>query len=92
MIYAQIENNTVANILSADETGAASLIATGMVLIGTEKPVAIGDSYAEGFFTRAGAPVLTREEEQAQLIATYEEALTVLGALPLEGGDSNDAN
>ena len=77
-MYALIENAKVTNIVSADKRGADSLIAAGMNLVGTEKPVAVGDTYADGKFYRDGAEVLTPLEEALLVQADMQEALSIL--------------
>ena len=79
MTYALIENGDVSNIISADKRGADSLIAAGMNLVETEKPVAIGDTYTDGKFYRDGAEVLTPLEEALLVQADMQEALSILG-------------
>ena len=79
MTYVLIENGTVSNIISADKRGADSLIAAGMNLVDTEKPVAIGDTYTDGKFYRDGAEVLTPLEEALLVQADMKEALSILG-------------
>lgn len=50
-----------------------------------DRPVAIGDSYADGKFYRNGAEVLTLAEENAALMA----ALETLGVETEENADEN---
>lgn len=78
-MYALIENEKVTNIVSADKRGADSLIATGLNLIQTDKPVAIGDVYTDGKFYRDGNEVLTPLEEALLVQADMQEALETLG-------------
>lgn len=78
-MYALIENEKVTNIVSADKRGADSLIATGLNLIQTDKPVAIGDDYTDGKFYRDGVEVLTPLEEALLVQADMQEALEILG-------------
>lgn len=78
-MYALIENAKVTNIVSADKRGADSLIAAGMNLIQTDKPVAIGDDYTDGKFYRDGSEVLTPLEEALLVQADMQEALNILG-------------
>ena len=79
MTYALIENGAVSNIISANKRGADSLIAAGMNLVGTEKPVAVGDTYTDGKFYRDGSEVLTPLEEAMLVQADMQEALSILG-------------
>ena len=78
-MYALIENTKVTNIISADKSGADSLIAAGLNLIQTDKPVTIGDDYADGKFYRDGNEVLTPLEEAMLVQADMQEALNILG-------------
>ena len=79
MTYALIENGAVSNIISADKRGADSLIAAGLNLIQTDKPVAIGDDYTDGKFYRDGSEVLTPLEEALLVQADMQETLEILG-------------
>ncbi len=78
-MYALIENSKVTNIISADKSGADSLIAAGLNLIQTDKPVAIGDVYTDGKFYRDGSEVLTPLEEALLVQEDMKEALEILG-------------
>ena len=78
-MYALVENAKVTNIVSADKRGADSLIAAGLNLIQTDKPVAIGDDYTDGKFYRDGNEVLTLFEESLLVQADMHEALSILG-------------
>ena len=78
-MYALVENAKVTNIVSADKRGADSLIAAGLNLIQTDKPVAIGDDYTDGKFYRDGNEVLTQLEEALLVQADMKEALNILG-------------
>lgn len=78
-MYALIENSKVTNIISADKSGADSLIAAGLNLIQTDKPVAIGDDYTDGKFFRDGSEVLTPLEEALLVQGDMQEALNILG-------------
>ena len=78
-MYALIENAKVTNIVSADNRGADSLIAAGLNLVQTDKPVAIGDDYTDGKFFRDGNEVLTPLEEAILVQADMQEALSILG-------------
>lgn len=78
-MYALIENSKVINIISADKSGADSLIAAGLNLIQTDKPVAIGDDYTDGKFYRDGSEVLTPLEEALLVQADMQEALNIMG-------------
>nr|DAD61035.1 MAG TPA: hypothetical protein [Caudoviricetes sp.]DAK75834.1 MAG TPA: hypothetical protein [Caudoviricetes sp.] len=78
-MYALIENSKVTNIISADKSGADSLIAAGLNIIQTDKPVAIGDDYTDGKFYRDGSEVLTPLEEALLVQADMQEALNIMG-------------
>lgn len=78
-MYALIENSKVTNVVSADKRGADSLIAAGLNLIQTDKPVAVGDDYTDGKFFRDGSEVLTPLEEALLVQADMQEALNILG-------------
>lgn len=73
MNYALIENGAVVNLIWLYEGNAQEF--PNAVAIG-ERPVAIGDSYAGGVFTRDGEPVLTETERLAAEVAEYDAALT----------------
>ena len=75
MNYAIIENGLVVNII----VGPLPAGMEGIDVSG--RPVAIGDQYSDGVFTREGEPVLTDAEHIAQLEAEnaeYEAALVAL--------------
>lgn len=72
MRYAVISDGIVSNIITADTRGADSLRAAGMHLVGTEKPVGIGDIYTDGKFCRGGEEVLTDFEALQKFIAIVE--------------------
>ena len=78
-MYALIETSKVTNIISADKSGADSLIAAGLNIIQTDKPVAIGDDYTDGKFYRDGSEVLTPLEEALLVQADMQEALNIMG-------------
>lgn len=66
-MYAIIENSKVVNLISVDKRGADSLIAAGLNLVQTEKPITIGDDYTENKFYRDGSEVFTDfEKSQAE--------------------------
>lgn len=73
MNYALIENRIVTNLIWLYEGNAHEF--PNAVPIG-ERPVAIGDSYAGGVFTRDGEPVLTETERLAAEVSEYDAALT----------------
>lgn len=82
MRYAWIENGTVSNIIELNDRNAGDF--PKAVKLG-DRPVAIGDSYADGKFYRNGAEVLTLAEENATLMA----ALETLGVETEENADEN---
>jgi len=67
MNYAIIENDVVTNVIVGPLPDGMDGVALG------DRPVAIGDAYADGAFTRDGAPVLTPEERIAELEAQIAE-------------------
>ncbi len=67
MNYAIIENGVVTNIIVGPLPDGMEGVALG------DRPVAIGDAYADGVFTRGGEPVLTPEERIAELEAALAE-------------------
>lgn len=75
MNYALIENGIVANLIWLNESNADDF--SSAVPIG-ERPVAIGDAYADGAFTRDGEPVLTPFEEAGKTIAALDAAIVDL--------------
>lgn len=72
MNYALVENGVVTTIIWLDQRNAADF--PGSVALG-DRPVGIGDSYADGVFTRGGAPVLTPLEEAQETISGLDAAL-----------------
>ena len=82
MRYAWIENGVVTNTIVLNDRNAGDF--PKAVKLG-DRPVAIGDSYADGKFYRNGAEVLTLAEENAALMA----ALETLGVETEENVDEN---
>lgn len=76
MNYALIENGVVINLIWLYPGNAADFPTA--VPVG-DVPVAIGDSYADGVFTRDGQPVLTFSQQMLAEQADMQEALAVLG-------------
>ena len=72
MNYALITNGIVTNIIWLDPRNAGDF--PGAVALG-DRPVSIGDSYADGGFTRDGAAVLTPLEAAEATIAELDTAL-----------------
>ena len=73
MNYALIENGVVINLIWLYEGNAHEF--PNAVALG-DRPVAIGDSYQNGVFSRDGEPVLTEAERLAAEVAEYDAALT----------------
>ena len=69
MRYAWIENGVVTNTIVLNDRNAGDF--PKAVKLG-DRPVAIGDSYADGKFFRDGKEVLTLAEENAALRAALE--------------------
>lgn len=69
MNYAIIENGVVVNVIVGLPEGMDG------VPLG-DRPVGIGDLYADGVFTHGGVPVLTETERLAAEVAEYDAALT----------------
>ena len=67
MNYAIIENGVVVNVI----VGPLPEGMEGVAL--NDRPVAIGDSYTDGTFTRNGEPVLTPTERISALEAKIAE-------------------
>lgn len=63
MDYAIIESGAVVNVIVGPLPDGMDGVSLG------DRPVAIGDSYADGVFTRNGEPVLTPAERIAALEA-----------------------
>lgn len=82
MRYAWIENGVVTNTIVLNDRNAGDF--PKAVKLG-DRPVAIGDSYADGKFFRDGKEVLTLAEENAALMA----ALETLGVEVEENADEN---
>ena len=74
--YALIENGAVVNIIWLAESNEEEF--PGAVRLG-DRPVGIGDSYADGKFYRDGTEVLTPLEQAQAEIAQYKAALETLG-------------
>ena len=70
MNCAIIENGVVVNVIVGPLPDGIDGVQLG------DRPVAIGDSYAGGVFTRDGEPVLTETERLAAEVAEYDAALT----------------
>ena len=85
MNYALVEDGMVTNLIWLYPANAAEFpnaVAAG------DRPVAIGDAYADGAFTRGGEPVLTAAEQMQRELDDMQAALTLLGVTP-EGGEND---
>ena len=76
MNYALIKEGIVTNLIWLNGANASDF---PDAVLTADRPVAIGDAFADGVFTRGGAPVLTPlEEAQAELL-DMQAALALLG-------------
>lgn len=75
MNYAWVENGVVTNLIWLDDGNADEF--PNAFPIG-DRPIAIGDAYADGAFTRDGEPVLTPFEEAGKTIAALDAAIVDL--------------
>ena len=76
MRYALIDNGTVANIIALNDRNAGDFPTA--VKLG-DRPVGIGDTYADGKFYSDGVEVLTPMEQAQAEIIEYKAALHELG-------------
>lgn len=76
MRYAIITDGTVTNIIALNDRNASDFPTA--VKLG-DRPVAIGDTYADGKFYRDGVEVLTPMEQAQAEIDAYKAALNELG-------------
>lgn len=76
MRYAIVDNGAVANIIALNDRNASDFPTA--VKLG-DRPVAIGDTYADGKFYRDGKEVLTPMEQAQAEITEYKAALNELG-------------
>ena len=76
MRYALTDNGIVTNIISLNDRN-ASVFPTAVKL--GDRPVGIGDTYADGKFYRDGVEVLTPMEQAQAEITEYKAALQTLG-------------
>lgn len=74
--YALVEDGVVVNIIWLAKSNEGEF--PGAVYLG-DRPVDMGDSYADGKFFRDGAEVLTPLEQAQAEIAQYKAALETLG-------------
>lgn len=76
MRYALIDSGIVANIISLNDRNANDFPTA--VKLG-DRPVGIGDTYADGKFYRDGVEVLTPMEQAQAEMTEYKAALQTLG-------------
>lgn len=76
MRYALIDNGIVSNIIALNDRNASDF--PNAVKLG-DRPVGIGDAYADGKFYRDGVEVLTPMEQAQAEMAEYKAALHELG-------------
>ena len=75
MNYAIIESGVVTNVIVGPLPDGMDGVALG------DRPVAIGDSYADGVFTRDGETILTPAERIAELEAQNAQLEATLAGL-----------
>ena len=76
MRYALIDNGIVTNVIALNDRNASDFPTA--VNLG-DRPVGIGDTYADGKFYRDGVEVLTPMEQAHSEIDAYKAALNELG-------------
>ena len=76
MRYALIDNGIVTNVIELNDRNASDF--PNAVKL-SDRPVAIGDTYADGKFYRDGVEVLTPMEQAQAEIDAYKTALHELG-------------
>lgn len=76
MRYALIDNGIVTNVIVLNDRNASDFPTA--VKLG-DRPVGIGDTYADGKFYRDGVEVLTPMEQAQAEIEKYKAALQILG-------------
>ena len=76
MRYAIVGNGAVTNIIALNDRNASDFPTA--VKLG-DRPVGIGDTYADGEFYREGVEVLTPMEQAQEEIDAYKAALNELG-------------
>ena len=76
MRYALIDNGIVTNVIALNDRNASDF--PNAVKL-SDRPVAIGDTYADGKFYRDGMEVLTPIEQAQAEIDAYKAALHELG-------------
>ena len=86
MRYALIDNGIVSNVIALNDRNASDFPAA--VKLG-DRPVCIGDTYADGKFYRDGVEVLTPMEQAQAEIDEYKAALNELGVETEEAINEN---
>ena len=76
MRYAIVTDGIVTNVIALNDRNASDF--TTAVKLG-DRPVGIGDTYADGKFYRDGVEVLTPMEQAQEEIDEYKAALNELG-------------
>ena len=76
MRYAIVTDGIVTNVIALNDRNASDFHAS--VKLG-DRPVGIGDTYADGKFYRDGVEVLTPMEQAQEEIDAYKSALNELG-------------
>ena len=85
MRYAWIENGVVANIIALNDRNAGDFPTA--VKLG-DRPVGIGDTYADEKFYRDGVEVLTPLQQAQAVMTEYKAALNTLGVETEEVSDN----
>ena len=85
MRYAIVDNGAVTNIIALNDRNASDFPAA--VKLG-DRPVGIGDTYADGKFYRDGVEVLTPMEQAQEEMTEYKAALHELGVETEEVSDN----
>ena len=86
MRYALIDNGIVSNVIALNDRNASDFPTA--VKLG-DRPVCIGDTYADGKFYRDGVEVLTPMEQAQAEIDAYKAALNELGVETEETRNEN---
>lgn len=85
MRYAWIENGVVTNIIALNDRNAGDF--PTVVKLG-DRPVGIGDTYADEKFYRDGVEVLTPLQQAQAEMTEYKAALNTLGVETEEVSDN----
>ena len=86
MRYAIVDNGAVTNIIALNDRNTNDFPTA--VKLG-DRPVGIGDTYADGKFYRDGVEVLTPMEQAQEEIDEYKAALNELGVETEEAINEN---